>query len=106
MKRSRPGRRTNSTTLPIWASRAPICGPMAIRVLLLHADPALRDLIDEWLAQQGHTLVDERPDLVLVDLPFARAQRSDALARAAAAHPGVRVAPMPLTREALMAVLK
>lgn len=79
---------------------------MPIRVLLLDADPALRDLIDEWLAQQGHALVAERPDVVLVGLPYCRARREESLARAAATHPGVRVLPMPLTREALMAALE
>jgi hypothetical protein len=79
---------------------------MSIRVLLLDADPALRDLIDEWIAPHGHQLVADRPDLVLVGVPYSRAERGAALARAATTYPLARVLPMPLTREALMAALQ
>ena len=103
---SRLGRRKNSTTSPTWAWRAAICSPMSIRVLLLGADPALRDLVGEWLAPHGHELVADRPDLVLVGVPYSRVERGAALARAATAYPLARVLPMPLTRDALMAALQ
>ena len=78
------------------------------RVLLVEADPALAELLDEWLAGAGCTTVEERPDLVLVDLPFLRERRQELLRQLADAHPGVPVVamPKPLTRDAFMATLR
>jgi len=102
------------------------------RVLLVDADPALRGLIEEWLADEDCTLVDERPDVVLVDLPAPREHGAGCVKRISNAHPhapvvalsssffdgieangaiarqlGVaRVLPKPLTRDALLAALR
>jgi len=102
------------------------------RVLLVEADAALRGLIEEWLADEDWQLVDERPDVVLVDLPAPRENGSAAVRRVSNAHPhapvvalsssffdgietkgaiaralGVAsVLPKPLTRDALMAALR
>jgi CheY-like chemotaxis protein len=102
------------------------------RVLLVDADPALRGLIEEWLADEDWPLVDERPDVLLVDLPSPREQGPGVIKRISNAHPhapvvalsssffdgieshgaiarslGVTsVLPKPLTREALLAALR
>jgi CheY-like chemotaxis protein len=102
------------------------------RVLLVDADPALRGLIEEWLADEAWPLVDERPDVLLVDLPSPREQGSSVIKRISNAHPhapivalsssffdgiesngaiaralGVTsVLPKPLTRDALLAALR
>jgi DNA-binding response OmpR family regulator len=102
------------------------------RVLLVDADPALRGLIEEWLADADWQLVDERPDVLLVDLPGPREGCSSLLRRVSNAHPhapvvalsssffdgieshgavaralGVAsVLPKPLTRDALVAALR
>jgi DNA-binding response OmpR family regulator len=57
------------------------------RVLLVDADPALRGLIEEWLADEDWQLVEERPDLVLVDLPCPRENCAGVLKRVSNAHP-------------------
>lgn len=100
------------------------------RVLLVDADAALRGLIEEWLADEGCSLVERQPDVVLLDLP--RENGHEALRRVSNAHPlapvialsarffdgietngaiarqlGVAsVLPKPLTRDALVAALK
>jgi DNA-binding response OmpR family regulator len=100
------------------------------RVLLVDADQALRGLIEEWLADQGCALVDEQPDLVLLDLP--RENSPEVVRRVSNAHPlapvialsasffdgietngaiarrlGVAsVLPKPLTRDALVAAVR
>src|SRR5262245_55397458 len=61
------------------------------RVLVVNADPALRGLIEEWLAGEACRFVEERPDLVLVDLPFPREHGAAMLARIAQVHPHVPV---------------
>lgn len=78
MNRSGPGRPKNSTR-------------MSTRVLLVDADPALRGLMDEWLADAGYSVVTERPDLVVVDLPFSCNRCLEALWRVADAHPDVPI---------------
>lgn len=55
------------------------------RVLLVDADQALRGLIEEWLADEGWSLVDQQPDVVLLDLPRDNGQ--EALRRVSNAHP-------------------
>ena len=102
------------------------------RVLLVEADAALRGLIEEWLADEDWQLVEERPDVVLVDLPTPRDNGGAAVKRLSNAHPhapvvalsssffdGVEtnralarslgvasVLPKPLTRESLIAALR
>ena len=102
------------------------------RILLVDGDAALRGLIGEWLSDGEFSVVDERPDLVLVDLPCPREDCARALRRISNAHPlapvvalsssffpgieangalarslGVAgVLPKPLTREALVAAVR
>lgn len=102
------------------------------RVLLIDADPALRGLVEEWLAEEDWSLVDDDPDVVLVDLPAPREHGSARMQRISNAHPrapvvalsssffdgieangaiaralGVAsVLPKPLTRDALLAALR
>jgi DNA-binding NtrC family response regulator len=78
------------------------------RVLLLDADPALAELLEEWLASQGCTAVGEHPDVVVVDLPFPREHGLQVLKQVGDAHPDTPVVamPKPLTREAFVAALR
>jgi CheY-like chemotaxis protein len=78
------------------------------RALVVEADPALAELLEEWLAGAGCVPVHERPDLVLVDLPFLRERRQQLLRELADAYPGLPVVamPKPLTREAFLAALR
>ena len=78
------------------------------RVLLVEADPALAELLEEWLADAGCAPVEERPDRVLVDLPFLRERRQELLRQVADAYPGIPIVamPKPLTRGALLAALR
>lgn len=102
------------------------------RILLVDADEALRGLLEEWLAREGCSLVQERPDVVVVDLPFPRERGVELLERVARAwprapivalssnfFPGIEassavaralgvasVLPKPLTRDALLAALR
>src|SRR5262245_34957414 len=59
------------------------------RIKVVDGDPALRELIDEWLAEQGYSVVQDRPDLVVVDLPFSRDRGLQLLWSVAQAHAGV-----------------
>jgi DNA-binding response OmpR family regulator len=104
MNRSRPGSQRNSTTSPTWAWYA----ASMTRVLLVGADPALGELLEEWLAGEGCAAVRERPHLVLVDLPFPRERGAELLRQLAQAHPDAPVMPMPkpLTRDAFVAALR
>ena len=77
----------------------PAC-PQAFRALLVDADPALAGLIDEWLAPQGGTVVQEQPgglgghngfDLIVVDVPFPRQGGSDLLRRLKDRHSGTPI---------------
>jgi len=81
---------------------------MGTRVMLVDADPALAELLEEWLAEQGCATVREHPDLVLVDLPFPRERGLQVLRRLGEAHPDTPVVPMPkpLTRDAFAAALR
>ena len=45
---------------------------MTTKVLVVGADPALAELLDEWLTLESCRAVAERPDVVLVDVPFPR----------------------------------
>jgi DNA-binding NtrC family response regulator len=78
------------------------------RVLLVEADPALAELLEEWLAGAGCAPVEDRPERVLVDLPFLRERREELLRQLADAHPGIPIVamPKPLTRDALVAALR
>ena len=102
------------------------------RVLLVEADPALRGLVEEWLSDDDWTMVEEHPDVVLVDLPAPREQGPSVIRRISNAHPNAPVValsssffdgiesngaiarslgvtsvlPKPLTRDALLAALR
>ena len=102
------------------------------RVLLVDADPALRGLVEEWLSDEDWTVVEEHPDVVLVDLPSPRDHGTHVVKQISNAHPrapvvalsssffdgiesngaiarslGVAsVLPKPLTRDALLAALR
>ena len=102
------------------------------RILLVDADPAVRGLVEEWLAEEDWSLVEEHPDVVLVDLPSPREHGTSVVKRISNAHPqapvvalsssffdgiehngalarslGVAgVLPKPLTLDALLAALR
>ena len=102
------------------------------KVLLVEADPALRGLVEEWLAGEEWDLVQEQPDVVLLDLPGPRENSSAVVRRVSNQYPqapvvalsasffdgiesngaiarslGVTsVLPKPLTRDALLAALR
>ena len=102
------------------------------RILLVDADPAVRGLVEEWLAEEDWNLVEDSPDVVLVDLPCPREHGTSVVKRISNAHPqtpvvalsssffdgiehngaiarslGVAgVLPKPLTRDALLAALR
>jgi CheY-like chemotaxis protein len=61
------------------------------RVLLVDADPALAQLLEEWLSREGCVVVQERPDLVVVDLPFPRERGAEVIERLARAHRGTPI---------------
>ena len=56
------------------------------RILIVDADPALWELLSEWLGAVGCTIVEEAPDLVLVDVPSPRNGGAEVLARLRARH--------------------
>ena len=58
-------------------------------ILVVDADPALRDLLQEWLRPLGHRVAEEggRADLVMVDIPYPRRDGLDVLKRLAREHP-------------------
>ena len=78
------------------------------RVLLVEADPALAELLQEWLAAVGCAPVEQHPDLVLVDLPSVRERRHELLRQLAEEHPGKPLVamPKPLIRDAFVAALR
>jgi DNA-binding NtrC family response regulator len=78
------------------------------RVLVVDADPALTELLEDWLADHGCCVVQEAPDLVLVDLPVPRERGLARLKELGAAHPDTRVVamPKPLVRDAFGAALR
>jgi PleD family two-component response regulator len=78
------------------------------KVLLVDADPALAELLEKWLADHGCRVVDERPDLVLVDLPVPRERGLARLRQLGDAHPNTPVVamPKPLIRDAFAAALR
>jgi CheY-like chemotaxis protein len=102
------------------------------RVLVVGADPALAGLLEEWLAEAGCRMVDDEPQVILVDLHLPRQAGAGAARELRARHPGTplialssgffagveangavartlgveAVLPKPLTREALVAALR
>jgi DNA-binding response OmpR family regulator len=78
------------------------------KVLLIDADPALSELLEEWLAEHGCRVVEDRPDLVLVDLPFPRERGLARLRELGEAYPDTPVVamPKPLIRDAIVAALR
>jgi CheY-like chemotaxis protein len=62
--------------------------PEVARILIEGADAPLHGLLEEWLAEQGLRTAQERPDLILVDLPLARADGIDRVRHLAARFPG------------------
>ena len=92
MNRSNPGRPTISITSPTSVS----CGcSMTTKVLVVGADPALAELLEEWLTLESCRAVAERPDVVLVDVPFPRELAVQRLQHIGDEHPGTPVLPMP-----------
>jgi DNA-binding NtrC family response regulator len=81
---------------------------MTTKVLVVGADPALAELLEEWLTLESCHAVAERPDVVLVDVPFPRELAVQRLQHIGDEHPGTPVLPMPkpLTRDAFVAVLR
>lgn len=66
------------------------------RVLLVDVEPALADLLGEWLAEAGLATAVADGDgasaaLVVIDIPFPRRGVSRRLCDVAAAHPGAPV---------------
>jgi CheY-like chemotaxis protein len=68
--------------------------PAAPRVLVIDADPALIELLDEWVCAMGCTVEHAaggdtagRFQLVIVDVPYPRQGGVDLVARVAAQHP-------------------
>ena len=78
---------------------------MTTKVLVVGADPARAELLDEWLTLESCSAVAERPDVVLVDVPLPRELASQRLKHIGYEHPGAPVLPMPkpLTGEAFVA---
>jgi CheY-like chemotaxis protein len=81
------------------AAGEPAIGPGA-RVLVVDADPALLALLEEWLAEQGCSVVRGRDaedgtgknfDLVIVDIPSPRSGGSEVLSRLANGNPGAPI---------------
>jgi two-component system, OmpR family, phosphate regulon response regulator OmpR len=111
-------------------------GAEVARILVVDADPALRGLLEEWLAEEGCRVIgqdaQQDPDLVVFDLPLPRQAGASLARQLAARHPGKRlvalssnffagvetngavartlgvdaVLPKPLTRQALIGVLR
>ena len=79
-----------------------------VKVLVLGADPALAELLDEWLELESCRSVSADADVVLVDVPFPRELATQRLKHIGGEHPGKPVLPMPkpLTREAFVAALR
>jgi DNA-binding response OmpR family regulator len=105
-----------------------------VNILVVDADPALQDLLEEWLTAQGWSVTREgNPvDLIVVDLAHPLRSGQDVLRRLAAAHAGTpvlalsssffpsvaangavartlgvaAVLPKPLTRDALVAAVR
>lgn len=102
MNRSKLGHWRSSTSLPIWVMAN------STKVLLVDADPALSELLEEWLADHGCRVVEDGPDLVLVDLPVPRERGLARLRQVGHAHPNTPVVamPKPLIREAFVAALR
>ena len=102
MNRSKLGPWRSSTSLPIWVMAN------STKVLLIDADPALSELLEEWLADHGCRVVDDRPDLVLVDLPVPRERGLARLKELGDAYPDTPVVamPKPLIRDAFVAALR
>ena len=69
------------------------------RVLVVDADPALCELLQEWLVAAGYAAGDEgsggpdlaRPDAIIVDVPFPRHGGLGTLRRIEAEHPATPI---------------
>ena len=57
-------------------------------ILIVDADPALSELLAEWLGADGCNIVQEEPDLILVDVPSPRNGATEVLASLRARHRG------------------
>ena len=61
-------------------------------IVVAGADPALRGLLEEWLAEEGFRVIDDDPalvaHLVLVDLPLSKPAGATLVRELAARHPG------------------
>lgn len=116
------------------AGPAPQAGPRP--VLVVGADPATRELLDEWLAADGWAVVGDAQAtdcaLAIVDVPYPRDSGLELLRRVTREHPGTPllaisatffstvarcgpcaralgvagVLPKPLAREALLAAVR
>jgi len=58
------------------------------RILVADADSALRGLLEEWLAEEGCRVVDDAPDLIVVDLPLSKPAGTTRVKQLASRHPG------------------
>jgi CheY-like chemotaxis protein len=61
------------------------------RIRIVDADSALQGLLEEWLAEEGCRIVEEAPDLVIVDLARPRRGASEVVRALALRHPGAAV---------------
>jgi len=66
------------------------------RVLLVDADPALQELLEQWLEEEGCSVLSAAAghgsaDLVIVDVPFPRSDSGGALRRVMTEQPGTPV---------------
>jgi CheY-like chemotaxis protein len=59
------------------------------RILIEGADAPLQGLLEAWLTEHGLLAVQERPDVIVVDLPLARADGKRLIDNLAARYPGV-----------------
>jgi CheY-like chemotaxis protein len=63
----------------------------APRVLVVDADPSLRELLEEWLAAHGCRIArapaQGAVDLIVADVPFPRESGLDAVRRVSGEHP-------------------
>src|SRR5262249_20977608 len=92
MAHSTPGRSMSLTTnwTPCARRLRKAMTPEAevARILVVDADPALYGLLEEWLAEEGFRVVDDDPDLIVVDLPLSKPAGTTLLKQLAARHPG------------------
>ena len=74
------------------AIRTPIEAAPRPRIRIVDADPALLELLGQWLDEHGFSVVEEGDaELVIVDVPFPRQGRVGALKHIAAELPGTPI---------------